>query len=286
MRELIMNELTKRVAVAPALSRADLTNFEVAGTSLRLVDESRGIWNPQGFSSTLTIISDPDSEYDDGDMGNSLYRYSYQKGTAAGVNTKLRLAIELETPIIMLRKIGISRFVPVFPVYVVDDDPANRQFVLALDESLRFIGQPQNLSEDERRYASRVVRQRLHQPEFRARVLLAYETRCSICKLKSGPLLDAAHITSDADEKGFPLVTNGLSMCKLHHAAYDSDLLGVSPEYRIQINDDLLHEVDGPMLKHGLQEMNGRDLTVPKRVLDRPDRERLATRFEDFQAAG
>ena len=79
-------------------------------------------------------------------------------------------------------------------------------------------------------------------------------------------------------------VPNGMAMCKIHHAAYDRDFLGVTPDYEIRINADLLNEVDGPMLKHGLQEMHGAQLTLPRRTSDRPARDRLAERFEAFAA--
>ena len=59
-------------------------------------------------------------------------------------------------------------------------------------------------------------------------------------------------------------------------------MLGVSADYRVAINRELLDEVDGPMLRHGLQEMHGRALTLPRRVVDRPDREGLAWRWERF----
>ena len=238
------------------------------------------------MSTSLTIISDPDGEYDDGEIGNSLYRYSYQKGSTDGINSKLRNAIDSKMPIIMFRKIGKSRFVPVFPVYVVMDDQPNRQFILALDESLRFLPNPADLTEDQRRYAERVVRQRLHQPEFRAKVLIAYETQCTVCVLKKGPLLDAAHIIGDSESEGFPVVSNGLSLCKIHHAAYDSNFLGISPDYVVHINEDLLAERDGPVLKHGIQEMNGRTIAIPQKVVDRPDPSWLDVRFEQFKSAG
>jgi putative restriction endonuclease len=46
-----------------------------------------------------------------------------------------------------------------------------------------------------------------------------------------------------------------------------------------------MHEVDGPMLRHGLQEMNGRRLELPGRRADWPDQDRLAARFHEFSAA-
>ena len=285
LRDLIMDELSKRMESATTISRADLENFAVADQVHKLIDQSKGIRNPHYLAATLTIVSNPKGPYDDGMGSDSLYRYAYQRGSEDGSNVKLRRAMELELPIVMLRTIRPGKYVPIFPVYVVRDDRPNRQFLLALSEGLRFIDDPLHLTDNQRRYADRVVRQRLHQPEFRAKVLLAYETQCAVCVLKKGQLLDAAHITADSDDKGIPVVSNGLSLCKIHHASYDTNLLGISPDYVVRINDNLLHEIDGPMLKHGIQEMNNRVLAVPKRITDRPDRDRLSSRFEVFLSA-
>jgi putative restriction endonuclease len=106
-----------------------------------------------------------------------------------------------------------------------------------------------------------------------------------VCLLKHADLLDAAHIIGDREDGGDPVVTNGLSLCKIHHAAYDRQLLGISADFVVSINRELMEEVDGPMLRHGLQEMNGRALELPGRRADWPDRDRLAARFQEFSAA-
>lgn len=137
---------------------------------------------------------------------------------------------------------------------------------------------------DERRYAERVVKKRLHQPMFRARVLRAYESTCAVCSLKHAELLDAAHILGDGEADGVAHVTNGLALCKLHHASYDRNLLGITPDYAVRIDRDLLDEVDGPMLRHGLQDMHGRSLVLPKRRAEWPSRDRLASRYATFRA--
>lgn len=168
---------------------------------------------------------------------------------------------------------------------VVGDDPAAGYFDVALDESVKLLAEAGPLTVDQRRYAARIAKVRLHQPEFRGRVIRAYDTHCSVCTLRHGELLDAAHIIPDGDPLGQPVVENGLSLCKIHHAAYDADLLGVDPDARVHINRELLHEQDGPMLRHGLQEMNGRRLLLPTSARQRPDPERLAVRFERFCAA-
>jgi putative restriction endonuclease len=139
----------------------------------------------------------------------------------------------------------------------------------------------------ERRYAERLSKQRLHQPAFRAGVMLAYQSRCTICALKHADLLDAAHIIEDGRPGGDPVVPNGLALCKIHHAAYDRSILGVSPDLTVHIDRGVLDEVDGPMLRHGLQDFHGAKLRVlPPRRKDQPDRERLAERFERFRLAG
>jgi putative restriction endonuclease len=99
------------------------------------------------------------------------------------------------------------------------------------------------------------------------------------------PSVDAAHILEDRHERGLPEVPNGLALCKIHHSAYDVNILGVSPDYRVHIRSDVLREHDGPMLKWGLQEMDRAELWVPGREGQRPNREFLAERFGRFRAA-
>ena len=287
LRQHIMQRLEDVVTKnGGVISRAELSAFDLGdGTTRRLVDQSRGIWNPQSMSATLSIISSPDGPYDDKEIEGGLLRYDYRAGSTEGDNAKLRRALETGLPIILLRKIATGVYVPIFPVFVVADDRENRQFVIALDEGQRFIEDPLHLTEDQRRYAQRVVKQRLHQPEFRGRVIRAYDTRCTVCSLRHGDLLDAAHIVEDGHELGHAVVTNGLSLCKIHHAAFDRKLLGIDPRYTVHINSSLLEEVDGPMLKHGLQEMHKRVLKLPRRRTDWPDPQRLALRWDDFRSA-
>jgi putative restriction endonuclease len=287
LRNQIMHLLTQAVAASAdgTLSRTQLSAFDVDGTPRRLIDASRGIWNPRDLQATLAIVSSPTGPYADEPLDSGLFRYDYRAGSDAGDNTKLRRAYELNLPLILFHKIAPGTYTPTFPIYIVADDRAARQVYIALDESLRFLRNPMNPEPDERRYAQRVAQQRLHQPAFRARVLRAYEVRCTVCTLRHGNLLDAAHITPDADEDGSAAVSNGLSLCKIHHAAYDGGMLGISPDYQVHIAESLLQENDGPMLRHGLQEMNGRRIALPTKRIERPDQERLSERFRLFREA-
>lgn len=286
LRQEIMTALASRTAESGGfLTRSELSSFSVGGQTRRLIDSSKGIWNPRDLNGTLSIVSSPDGPYDDRDVEGGLFRYDYRAGTVQGDNTKLRRAMELQLPLILLRKFETGAYIPIFPVYVVDDDETRRQFLVAVDEALRFIGARSELSAVERRYAESITRHRLHQAMFRGMVLHAYEVKCAVCRLRHGDLLDAAHITADSAETGLAVVTNGLSLCKIHHAAYDRNLMGISPNYQVKINQGLLEEIDGPMLKHGLQEMHGTHLMVPSDIRERPDRDRLKARFDVFLAS-
>lgn len=285
MRVEIMDWVRQRAeANGGFLHRHELLSFRLGGEDLPLIDFSRGIRNPAAFGSTLSIVSSANGPYDDVESPeDGLLHYAYRKGDPfTGDNRKLREAMLTGQPLILFRKEVPNFYTPVMPVYVVDDYPEERAFVIALDEAFRYMGDIKGLAEPQREYARRLAKQRLHQPAFRTRVLLAYETRCAVCTLRHGSLLDAAHIVPDSDERGVPTTSNGLALCKIHHAAYDQQMLGISPDYKVAINRDVLEEVDGPMLRHGIQEMHGRELTVPARRTDRPSRELLAWRWERF----
>lgn len=284
LRIAIMDWVRQRAeANGGFLHRQELLSFRIDGRDLPIIDFSRGIRNPAGFSSTLSIVSTANGPYDDAESEDGLLHYAYRKGDPwTGDNRKLRAAMETGQPLILFRKEVPNFYTPVMPVYVVDDYPEERSFIIALDEAFRFMGDVRRLEEPQREYAVRLAKQRLHQPAFRTRVLLAYATRCAVCTLRHGSLLDAAHIVPDGEPLGTPTTPNGLALCKIHHAAYDQNMLGISPDYRVAVNRDLLEEVDGPMLKHGLQEMHGRALTLPRHRTDYPDRDRLAWRWERF----
>lgn len=268
------------------LSRAELGEFKYAGVALRVIDSQGGIWNPGNswpitdpLRATISINTTTSGKYSDQEVSNGLWRYDYQAGSTAGKNTKMRKAMELQLPLLWFVQQENGRYLP-YRVFIVEDFPDKGFCFISPDLSLTRALRSESLIE--RRYAERTIKQRLHQPAFRARVISAYETRCSICQIRHGSLLDAAHITADGDETSSTSVTNGLSLCKIHHAAYDTHILGIDAEYRVHIRTDILDEVDGPMLQHGIKEMDNRALWLPRRHEERPDRERLSRRFLTF----
>jgi putative restriction endonuclease len=165
--------------------------------------------------------------------------------------------------------------------YVVADDPVERRVLLSPGVTT-VVGERAPIGDTvERRYVLRETRMRLHQARFRGLVLDAYEDRCTICLLREPRLLDASHIVADADPDGAAAVRNGLALCTIHHRAYDHDLVGVSPDYRVHVARRLLDEEDGPMLDL-LKGAQGVLITPPTPTRSRPDPDRLALRFERF----
>ncbi len=271
------------------LSRVQLRNFIFEGTLVSLADRQRGIWNPGinwPFSSkatgTISISTTLNSPYKDDVIVEGLWRYDYQANTTEGSNTKLRDLLHRRMPLLWLVQQQNRKYIP-YEVYVVDDNIKDKYFLIAPDLALAEFTASD--SEIERRYAQRLIKQRLHQPRFRHLVLNAYQVKCAVCALSHGELLDAAHITPDSDPNSSAEVSNGISMCKIHHAAYDRNLLGINANYQIFINDRLLNEVDGPMLKHGLQAMHKKIINLPNMDKNKPDRERLDSRYRKFQVA-
>ena len=115
---------------------------------------------------------------------------------------------------------------------------------------------------------------------------MAYGETCTICRIRHRELLDAAHILRDNHPKGEPWVSNGLSLCKIHHAAFDSNMLGVTPSLVIEVRRDLLKESDGPMLVHGIQDCHMKRLSViPVAEHLKPNPEFLEERYAEFRKA-
>jgi putative restriction endonuclease len=251
----------------------------------------KGIFKPAAVGrdgAALSIQTSAESPYDDqhdADNGAIVYKY---RGTDPnhGDNVALRRAMEKGSPLIYLVAVDPGFYDVVAPVYVSGDNPSALQFTLVADQmpALSFVQDPLKTA-IRREYVTRAVLQRLHQQQFRRMVLSAYREQCCICRLRHVVLLDAAHILADRHPDGEPVVSNGLGLCKIHHSAYDAQIIGIDPDAKVHVREDILVEKDGPMLKYGLQATAGTQLLVPRRAADKPNKDFLAERFARFLAA-
>ncbi len=265
--------------------------FEFAGRRVPLV-APQGIFKPAICELPLSITTVPEipgkeRPYEDEPTYEGVhYRY---RGTDPRHpdNAGLRRAMAEHVPLIYFHGHRPGLYHAEWPIYVVADDPARLTFTILTEDVADVEMSAASLADAPRRaYLAVLMNKRLHQSLFRVRVLEAYEDTCAICRLRHWELLDAAHILPDKDPRGDPVVSNGLALCKLHHSAFDADILAVRPDLRIEVRDDVLREADGPMLKVGLQGFDGQIITVPRQKALRPNVDFLAERYERFRNAG
>lgn len=231
------------------LPRAALERgFDFDGTRVPLVGP-QGIFKPSILPSvplsitTVPVVEGRSRPYDDSFAQGGLLRYRYRGSDARHRdNVGLRLAMTLQTPLVYFHGIVPGLYEAAWPVYIVGDDPAALTFTVAVDDRVSVEATSEmrdpTVVYARRSYITAVVQRRLHQQGFRQRVLRAYRQCCAICRLRHEELLEAAHILPDGHPRGEPIVPNGLALCKLHHAAFDAHLLGVTPDLTIELRRD------------------------------------------------
>jgi putative restriction endonuclease len=264
--------------------------FQFEGQRISFGSFQKGIHRArtQRGPAALTLTTSYKDPYADKfDDVETSFTYAYRAGPIDQAdNRALRAAFELQTPLVYFRAMSPGLYLVVAPMFVTADDPSTRTVVLQTGLPVQDM-QPGGLisGPDVRAYATREARYRLHQQRFKLDVMRAYRHRCAICTLRERELVQAAHILPDTDPEGIAAVVNGLALCAIHHLAFDRNLLGVDPTGVIHIADRLLREIDGPMLRTGLQGFHGARIGLPRRPDDRPDPVRLETRFERFVRA-
>jgi putative restriction endonuclease len=297
MRLAAFAEIRRLAEASEILTFEQLSaGFTFRGTRIPFINPQRGIFKPRQMAHLLSIKTVVPKRggriwYDDQRRvhsqiysGDETVAYSFMgEDPDAADNRWLRDAMILQKPIIYFLGTAPGRYQPLLPTFVVEFNANALEARIAFGTSAVASAAPQ--SADDRRYAVRMVKQRLHQATFRDLVITAYDGRCAISGLPEPRLLDAAHIIEDRDELlGQPIITNGIPLSKIHHAAFDAHLIGLSPDYKVHVAEKLLAMKDGPTLE-ALRQFDKQTLRRPKREVDKPDRDRLAARFELFKKA-
>ncbi len=279
----------ERAGGKETFTQEDTSGLTLAGETIRLMPTQQGIWKPGQLAAALSIRTvyrheGSDRPYDDNVGADGFYRYKMRGDDPDHYqNRALHNAWIERLPLIWWLGVQGGGYSALYPIYLVDEERAALQYVVDIDAVPQpDIAWPSVELELDPSYRQQLTKMRLHQRPFRAAVLRAYRTSCAVCSFRHSDLLDAAHIQEDG-AGGRPVVTNGLTLCKMHHAAYDRRILGITPNYEVRINDDVLREVDGPMLRHGIQEFHGKGLMVlPDSPNQRPDRLLLEARYQAF----
>jgi putative restriction endonuclease len=273
--------------------------FEFQGQRILLHCQARGIFRPKEMKGSALSIKTSlprdgfKARYDDELRADSdTFAYKYQdKGPTYRDNELLREAYRRQLPIIYFKAFVPGKYLVFAPCFVVGDHPESLVFDVAPEPISMALGvaamemgyQVREGASIERRYATTEAKVRLHQARFREVVLQAYRERCAICVLRERDLLDAAHIIPDRDERGVADVRNGMSLCSLHHQAFDHDLLAIRPDHVVVLSPKLLETEDGPMLENGLKAFHEKKLFLPRSMDDYPAPEFLEERWKRFE---
>jgi putative restriction endonuclease len=256
----------------------------------------QGIFKPKILPEfPLSIATTPSGPYRDSFTKDDLLLYRY-RGTdpTHRDNVGMRNAMLAQVPLVYFHGVVEGKYLAVWPVFIVGDSPESLAFTVAADNLMYIRPAGETAVELDaalgdrkviRKYITYEVKQRLHQRGFREIVLRAYREQCACCHLRHEQLLDAAHIIPDSDPEGEPEVKNGIALCKLHHAAFDSQFLAITPDFTIEIREDILNEEDGPMLLHGLKGLHAAKILLPNSPDRRPDRVLLEKRYSEFKAS-
>jgi putative restriction endonuclease len=267
--------------------------FRFDGQRFPLINPQRGIFKPTQMRLLLsirTVFPRPGARvwYDDQRQvhrqiyeGDEAVDYAFMGQNAdAAENRWLREAMQNAVPIIYFLGTSPGFYKALIPSFVIGWDSRSLKARIAFSAE-EGAGVPESAAE--RRYALREVQQRLHQATFREAVITAYRGRCALSGLRESILLDAAHIMEDQHERlGQPVVQNGIPLAKTHHAAFDAHLVGIDPDFRIHVSKRILAQKDGPTLE-ALKRLHLQGINLPARSQDRPDRDRLAVRFDQFR---
>jgi len=243
--------------------------FAFRGRRVPFLNYQKGIYRAavQRGPAALSIVTSHSSPYED-EPTEEGFLYAYRSGPVDQAdNRALRAAHTLGVPIVYFVATRPGSYEALYPFYVLDDQRAERRVLVSVGRRVGPFDELEPMpieSPIERRYAAREVKVRLHQRRFRWLVIPAYREQCAICRLKEVKLLDAAHITGDPEPTGTPEISNGLSMCSIHHRAFDQGLVGVSPDYTVHLAKRLVEDDDGPMLDV-LKGFEGAAIELPRR---------------------
>lgn len=127
-----------------------------------------------------------------------------------------------------------------------------------------------------------VTRQRINQQFFHDVVLCSYENHCCITGISNKQLLEACHISSWRDDvKNRTNPKNGLCMNPLFHKAFDRYLFTVTPDYKIEISEQMIDGTDDNSFRDYLLSIKGKNIIMPEKFY--PDKNLLAIHYEQYR---
>jgi HNH endonuclease len=131
---------------------------------------------------------------------------------------------------------------------------------------------------DEREQAHRAITIRRGQPTFRKKLIAAYKGKCAVTGCDASDALEAAHISPYCGKQSNH-VANGVLLRADLHTLFDLNLIGIEPTTAtIRLAPELRQT--------SYADLQGKKLAVPRNLADRPSREALVERWQQFSING
>ncbi|WP_038097399.1 HNH endonuclease [Thioalkalivibrio sp. HK1] len=271
--------------------------FDFGGQRMTIVHPQMGIHKPARMRFLLsikTVFPRPGGRvwYDDQqDIRKRVFEseesldYAFMsRDPKRAQNRHLRAAMENEIRIIYFLGVAPGRYQVLMPSYITAWDADGFKAGISFGLPDQEILPAPNLSQ--RRYALSLYKRRLHDTWFKMAVSQAYDHRCAISRLRDAKLVEVARILPiRTDRIAHFEVRDGLLLSRMHHAAFEEDLIGIDADYRLHLSERLSGYDHAPMLD-SLVGLQGTKISLPERMQDRPHRDRLAMRFERFKERG
>lgn len=268
--------------------------FDYIGEKVSLESQAVGIFKPRQMERCVLSIKTTmprkgrENIYNDHQKGDGYYHYSLQQGDVYGGNNKyLWASKESKSPFIYFHAIAPAIYKALWPCFVYDIFPEEGEALIVVGEPECNDGEGLYDTPDDfkTKYLVRESKVRLHQASFREAVLSVYGGKCAVSGLSVSRLIEAAHVIPDSEVGELQRVTNGIALSRVHHKAYDSNLIGIDPDYKLHVSDKLLAIDNDDFLQVAIKSFNGTFIALPHKKDCWPDKESIEWRFEGFKEA-
>jgi putative restriction endonuclease len=131
----------------------------------------------------------------------------------------------------------------------------------------------EEVADTKRRTIIRTIVTKYRSAKFREKVLDAYGHKCAFCQIQLS-LIDAAHIIPVASPESTDEVVNGVALCKLHHFAYDGNLVSFNERYQIEISKNRVRALTKIRKAGGLADFEkslGKSILLPTNSRQQPN---------------
>lgn len=289
----IQNMVRQQGDIVPWASIA--AGFHLEGETILFANRAKGIFKPAQLKdgAPLSVKSSRpsrvkrDTKYNDEIIADGLLRYCFRKDESGSSDNKMLLeAWKRQLPLIYLNGLADAVYQIFYPTHITQYDPIRREVLMSWDHDEDAGAKGFLLNDPHHLLGRRTSINQLQHARFRANVLAAYNFQCAFSRLSVGSMLRAASLVDSKEASGVPAVRNAVCMSVLYQTAFDANLIGITPEGRVEASP-LLGVPQHSILRKqlGIAPDDRWNISLPKARNLRPDLDCLEARYKLFKEA-